>query len=438
MANFYDIAYVTGLALSSPYWLLRGRLRRKVFTALRNRCGEAPQIASSQPAVLIHAVSVGEINATPPLVAALRSARPDLAFVVSTTTDDGLTRGRELYPAGADVLLVRYPLDLSWMVGRFLDRLGPAVVVLMELEVWPNFLRACAKRSVPVVLANGRLTDGSFHRYSLVKGIAAKMFGALAALCVQDETYAQRFVALGAAPHGVHICGTMKFDTAAVANSVAGDAELAVALGLGGPDPIWVCGSTGPGEEAIILGVYRRLLASHPKLRLAIVPRHRARFDEVARIIREHHFGLVRRSCIQLPPPSSPTAVILGDTMGELRRFYALANVVLVGRSLVDLGHRQNGSDMIEPAALAKPVVVGSYTANFAQPMRLFLAADAMRVVRGEGELHAALATLLSSPPQAAAMGKRAQQVVRQNQGSTARHAQIILQQLERRPAAGR
>jgi 3-deoxy-D-manno-octulosonic-acid transferase len=255
---------------------------------------------------------------------------------------------------------------------------------------------------------------------------------------------------LGAANNRVSVTGTMKFDTAAVADRVAGDSELADALGLDAAEPIWVCGSTGPGEERLILDTYRSLLATHPTLRLVIVPRHPERFDEVAALIQREGFTPVRRSLCRVGIAHRPVEevggahptemsdlksqisnrVILGDTMGELRAFYSLARLVFVGRSLVDLGPRQHGSDMIEPAALGKPVIVGPFTANFADAVSRFSAADAIVEVNSRQELEQTVSKLLSDPAVAAAMARRAQQVVLREKGATERHARIILQHL--------
>jgi 3-deoxy-D-manno-octulosonic-acid transferase len=382
---------------------------------------------------MIHAVSLGEMNATRAMVAKLRQARPGLQFVISTTTETGFNRGNELYGSAPDCRVIRYPLDFTSAVARVLDHLKPAVVVLMELEVWPNFIRQCVKRGIPVLLVNGRLTESSYRHYRYAKPLAAAMFRRLALLCAQDQAYADRFASLGAPKDRLRVTGTMKFDTAQVADRIDGADYLAKELGLDAAnESLWVCGSTGPGEEQIVLDAYRSLLASRPTLRLAIIPRHPERFDEVARLIESSGFPLVRRSNLksEISDSRSHTPVLLGDTMGELRKFYRLADVVLVGRTLVDLGPRQHGSDMIEPAALAKPVVVGPYTGNFAEVMNAFRAADAMREVREPGELASAVERLLASPDESAAMARRAQDVVRREQGATDRHVDLILQHL--------
>jgi 3-deoxy-D-manno-octulosonic-acid transferase len=388
---------------------------------------------------MIHAVSVGELNATPLLIRTLSQTRPDLRFVISTTTSTGTNRARELYGNNDRIALIRFPLDFSSAVHRVLDQYQPSVVALMELEVWPNFVAECRQRHIPVLIINGRLTTSSFRGYRILRPFTGGMFRALARVGAQDSTYAQRFIAVGAPPACVSVTGTMKFDTAQVDQPVEGVDELARAVGLApGKEPIWVCGSTGPGEEAIVLNAYRALCVTHPSLRPVIVPRKPERFDEVARQIQVAGLRLIRRS-----RPGEITAgdstiapVILGDTMGELRKFYALASVVFVGRSLVDLGPRQHGSDMIEPAALGKAVVVGPFTYNFSEAMSQFLVADAVRVASDSSALAATVDYLLVHREECAALGERAREAVRRGQGATARHAQMILEELDR--AAGR
>ncbi len=441
--NVYDIAWRAILSVIAVASAFSQKMRVKVSRALRERNGSDAPVAPADagPSVMIHAVSLGEMNATRALIAQLSAARPDLRFLVTVTTDTGFARGVELYGKDPRVTLCRYPLDLSAFIERLLNRQRPVIVVLMELEIWPNFVWHCRRRGIPVVLVNGRVTDGSFRTYRRGGIIVRRMFQRLADVCVQDAAYAERFRSLGARPESLQVTGTMKFDTAEIVDRVAGDAELAAAVGLRpGEEPILVAGSTGPGEEAIVLQVYRELLDAFPKLRLAIIPRHPQRFDEVAELIARHSFPLVRRSRAKdssaIPESSSidsasaPMPVVLGDTMGELRKFYSIADVVFVGRSLVDLGHRQRGSDMIEPAALAKPVVCGPWTQNFADAVRQLKAADGMIEVRDGTELRDAIRRVLHDHSIAAAMCSRAREVVRSQQGATARHVEVILKRI--------
>jgi 3-deoxy-D-manno-octulosonic-acid transferase len=434
--NGYDLAYALGLGVASPVWLARTASRRKVLSALRLRSGKVAARLVDGPAVMIHAVSVGEMNATPALVKLLRNARPDLHVIISSTTDTGLARGFELYEKDDHVQVIRYPLDFSSAVRRALDAVRPDVVVLMELELWPNFMRECELRYIPVVLANGRLTEQSFRSYRRGKVVTKSMFRRLTVACVQDAEYAKRFVDCGVPEDRVKVTGTMKFDNAQIAESLPGARELAESVGLKpGAEPILVCGSTGPGEEKMILREYRVLLMKMPRLRLVVVPRKPERFNEVADLIESLKFNVVRRSAPVIPRDPVIPPVVLGDTMGELRKFYSVATVVFVGRSLVDLGDKQHGSDMIEPAALGKPTIVGPHTSNFADAMRKLKAADAIMEVPDARTLVETVSILVSTPTEADAMGKRAQTVVRREQGATARHAAVVFHELRRRLA---
>jgi 3-deoxy-D-manno-octulosonic-acid transferase len=433
MLNHYDIAYYLGLGVAAPYWLLKPSARRKVLAALAQRNGQVARRDWANPAIMIHAVSLGEMNATRALVAMLQRERPDLNFVISTTTETGYERGRELYGLNPAVTLIRFPLDFKSAVERTLDAIRVSLVVLMEGEIWPNFLKVCEKRGIRVLLVNARITSSSYRKYKLIRPVVAGMLRRLHGIAAQDHTYAQMYVNLGAPPGRVVVSGTMKFDTAITIGGVPGASTLAHEMGL---DPtaqrIWVCGSTGEGEEDIILRVYRGLLMKHPRLRLVIVPRHPQRFDAVAELIESHRFEVIRRSTggrADLNAPIPP--VYLGDTMGELKKFYYMAEVVFVGRSLVDLGPRQHGSDMIEPSALSKPVIVGPYTGNFAEAVRKFTEAHAISVVSDEEQLASTMNLLLSNPADASAMGKRALGVVMNQQGATLRNAEVILGQLQ-------
>jgi 3-deoxy-D-manno-octulosonic-acid transferase len=434
LINLYDIVWGAGVGVTAPYWLIRPSTRRKVLSAFRDRMGNVPAREGTAPTLLIHAVSVGEMNATRALIQQLREIRPDLYVYVSSTTETGFARGQELYGHAKDMTVVRYPLDFSGAVRRLLDAARPDLVLLMELEVWPNFMKQCASRGIPVVLGNARLTTTSFRNYSFCGPLVKRMFRRLTLICAQDVTYAERFLALGVKPHHVVIAGTMKFDNPNLASPGEEAFARAELLGLQ-PDlePIWVCGSTGPGEEELILRVYRKLLGRFSRLRLVIVPRHPPRFEEVADLIADFRFECVRLSTTTTPPPANTSplpAVVLVDAMGVLRDFYAVADVVFVGRSIVDLGPRQHGSDMIEPAALGKPILVGPHTANFADAMLKFRAAEALLEVADEESLEQSLSVLLSTPGEAKAMGNRAAAVVTRERGATQRHVRVILQLL--------
>jgi 3-deoxy-D-manno-octulosonic-acid transferase len=427
-----DALYAAGLVATSPIWLYRMIRHGRYRSDVGQRLGAAPVRYGLQPVIWIHGVSLGEVNGCRTLVEELHSQLPDYQVVISTTTDTGMAAAKRLF--GADHVVFRWPMDFSLAIRRSLMRLRPDLVVLMEGEVWPNFLAACNARGIPVVVVNARMSaDKGYPRYRRLGSLAGKLFNRLTAIGVQDEGYAERFRSLGTAGDRIHLTGMMKFDTARIADRIDGQEALAAAMGIRPADRLLVAGGTGEGEEAALLDVLAELRARHPAARLAIVPRKPERFDEVARLIAGRGLACVRRSqhADGCPPPteSGPGAVLLGDTMGELRKFYALATAVFVGRSLVPMG----GSDMIESAALGKPTAFGPHTFNFPQADHL-AEHGCVRVADG-----AALARQfdewLADPAAAMAAGAAAQQYVRSQQGATRRNVEMICRVLHRTPA---
>ena len=451
-----DLLYVPLALLYLPVLLYQMIALGKNRRGWRERLGFIRPRADRRPCVWIHAVSLGEVNAARRLVDEIERRLPDHEVVLSATTDTGHAAARKHYHPR---MVFRYPLDFSGAVRRVLRRVRPSAIVLMELEVWPNLLTLAARAGVPVGVANGRVTaERSMRRFELplVRGIARRMFGQLAWVAAQNETYAARFRALGVPAERVRVTGTMKYDTATVADSVPGDAALAVALGIDRRRPLIVAGSTGPGEEEMLLEAVERLWREDPAVQLAIVPRKPERFDEVARLIEDRGLACVRRSrCPDAaapggrgePSPESgepsrvrrPAAdrtgdadgrrrVLLGDTMGELRKFYALADVAFVGRSLVPMG----GSDLMEAAGLGRAVCFGPHVENFAEVAAELIAADAAVALGGPADLLPALRRLLRDRAAAAALGRRAQEVVRRNTGASRRTAELLAEALGR------
>lgn len=432
MTLVYDLIYLLAVGLGWPFLLIRRMRRGPGSVALSERMGHVPSRPVSAHCVWIHAVSLGEINAVRTIVAELHRRTPETVVVISSTTQTGLARARELYP---NLTVFRFPLDFSFVLRRVFTRLRPSVIVLMELEAWPNLLEVADAEGVPVMVANGRITAGkSMRRFSMpiVRAVARRMFGKLAWVGAQDETYAERFRQLGAAASRVHVTGSVKYDTAEISDRVEGQDELADEMTIDRAKPLLVCGSTGPDEERILLEAYGRIVASESwtELQLAIVPRKPERFDEVAELILSRGFTCLRRSGKPPLVPAgveSPRAVFLGDSMGELRRFYALATVVFVGRSLVSMG----GSDVIEAAALGKPVIVGPHTENFAEPVRLLVEGRACTVVADAQALASAVAELLRNPAERNAMAARARETIQQQRGATTRTVDRILELLD-------
>jgi len=413
MKRRYDLLYALGALVSSPI-LVVGLLRTgKWRTDWRGRFGKTePLPEDPRPTLLLHGVSVGEINATRELVARLTApeATP-LRLVISATTNTGFTRAQELY--GDLVPVVRFPFDFSWMVTRFFDAVRPDAVALMELEVWPNLAQLCRARGVPLAVINGRLSDSSFKNYRWARPVVASMFRALSMVGAQTEEYAQRFRALGTPGDRLTVTDTMKWDTARLVDEVDGAEALRKAMGIDPHRPLAVAGSTGPGEEEL-------LLAGKPDgVQLMLVPRRPERFDEVARLAP----GVVRRSerpdGFEGAGAPDPGDLFLLDTMGELTKAYSLADVAIVGRSFVPLG----GSDPIEAIALGKPTVMGPYHDNFSDVVSAFVQSGGIRISDAPME---EVRALLDDPETRERMGKAGRRVIQERKGATERNARLL------------
>ncbi|MCX5660307.1 MAG: hypothetical protein NTW19_11380 [Planctomycetota bacterium] len=412
----WDVLYLVAMTLASPIWLFRLLRTGKWRTDWAARFGRGATLPrTGKKRLLIHAVSVGEINAIRSLVdALLRRAGDRLEIVVCATTDTGFARAKQVL--GDRLTVVRYPLDFSPSVARFLDRVSPDVVALTELEVWPNFVRACSRRSIPVCVVNGRLTARSFAWYRRGRALVRPSFARLSAAAVQTQAYADRFRALGAATDRVQVLDTMKWDTAQLTDTILGADELARAMGIDRTRPLIVAGSTAPGEEEL-------LLRTRPTdAQLMLVPRKPERFDEVAGL----EPGIVRRT--QCPDgqarPVDGQNVFLLDTIGELRKAYSLADVALVGRSFLGL----YGSDPFESIGLGKPTIIGTHHSDFADAIAAFVAGNGIVVSDRPCE---EAARLLADREAARRLGEAGRAVIRGRQGSTERHATLLLRLLD-------
>lgn len=411
-----DLLYVLAIAAYSPVILYRRLVHGRYKGGWGQRLGDIHRRIPQHPCIWIHAVSVGEVNATRTIIDALQSRFPEIPVAVSATTDTGLARARAIYENKHDVFY--FPFDLSCVMSRAIRNINPMAICLMELEVWPNLARFAAEKGIPVVVLNGRISDGSFPKYMKIRSFIQRMFARVSLVLAQTPEYAERFIALGCPAERVQVTGSLKYDTAQTDSDVPGATRLAEQINFG-MERLWVLGGTGPGEEAIGLEVFKQLRQSpaFEDMRLAIIPRKPERFDEVSGLIEQAGLGYVRYSelkktdgCVQGKP-----TVILGDTMGDLRKFYALASVVFVGRSLVPMG----GSDMMEPAALGKCTVFGPHTFNFKQTVQALVAGGGAIEVSDAGELLATMKKCLSDDDFAGRIAAGGREIIRRNQGAT-------------------
>lgn len=404
--------YTVLLYLATPFVLLRLLWRSRELTAYRQRWNERFGFVArpAQPIVVwVHAVSVGETLAAVPMIRALIARHGPGRIWVTTTTPTGSERVQSLF--GHEVRHSYAPYDLPDVVARFLVRVRPAKIVVMETELWPNLLHAAARRRIPLTIVNARLSPRSFKGYSKVAGFARRTLADAAHVAAQSAADAERFRQLGA--QRVSVMGNIKFDQQVPDAQLALGRQLRVRLGA---RPVWVAASTHEGEDDILLAAHRALLATQPDAALLLVPRHPQRFDAVARLIERERFKCVRRSALgAVDGAATPVAaqVLLGDSMGEMFAYFAAGDVAFVGGSLVPVG----GHNVLEPAALGLPVLFGPHMHNFIAARDLLLDAQGGIEVNARS-LPDTLRVLLGDAGRRRALGDAGRAVVEANRGA--------------------
>jgi 3-deoxy-D-manno-octulosonic-acid transferase len=410
------------LHLALPFIFLRLAWRARRASAYGRRIAERfgfglPPLAPG--GIWVHAVSVGESIAAAPMIRALMARHPELPMTVTCMTPTGSERIRALF--GDQVQHCYLPYDLPWAARRFLDRLRPRLAVIVETELWPNHIHQCARRGIPLALANGRLSERSARGYARFAGLTAPMLAEMDWLAIQTAAEAERFRALGARSGCVEVTGSIKFDLRVDPGLPARAAQLRAEWGAQ-ERLVWIAASTHAGEDEIILAAHRQLLAEYPEALLILVPRHPERFAAVHQLCRREGFDTRRRAAGEAVCPA--TQVLLGDTMGELLFLYALADIAFVGGSLVPNG----GHNLLEPAALGMPVLSGPHLFNFLEIAAQLREAGALLEVNDAEELARRLAQLYSLPRDAERMADAGLAVLRANQGAL----QKLLDGLER------
>jgi 3-deoxy-D-manno-octulosonic-acid transferase len=375
----------------------------------------------------IHAVSVGEVAVAGQFMRALRAALPDASFVLTVTTSTGRAVAGP-HMGERDVLLY-FPVDFPWVVRRVVRQLRPAALILTEGELWPNLIRLLARRGIPVVVVNGRLSSASARGYRLVRWFFRDIVNRVSVFLVQAAVDRERLVALGAAPARVHVVGSAKYEIAdAPDDAVARAWAILAPMGIGPEQRLIVGGSTWPGEEEALLAAWQRIHATHSRVRLVLVPRHAERRQAVEGVLRAAGVRYARRTAPQRLPEGESADVVLVDSTGELTLFYAVADVIFVGKSL---GDNRGGQNFIEPAVFSKPIIVGPHIENFPAVGEAFEAAEAFVQVADAAALEQALRHLLEDRAAAAALGARAGALVAGQRGAIARSLELLLPLLE-------
>lgn len=426
MYVLYSLALSLTFALLLPYFLYQAIRFGKYKESFRERLGRLPEQVhgDGSPTLWIHAVSVGEFIAALPLIEGLKRRFPDHAMVVSTTTVTGQQLARErLATDGSQPRVFYFPFDWAFAVRRALKHVKPTAVIILETELWPNFLRECRQEAVPTVIANGRISPGSHRRYLSVRRLISTVLGDVCLMLMQSKGDSERALSLGARSERVKVCGNLKYDVLepAIEGQFFVDPHAALAaaldrqLNLSATRRLVVAGSTAAGEEQILIEALKQL-RSDPRLsdtRCVIAPRRPERFDEVAAQLADSGLSFARRS--QRSAAAINADVVLLDTIGELAAIYRFATVVFVGGSLAPRG----GHNVIEPAVYARPIIVGPHTENFRQIVEDFKSAEALVQVSDPADLAHQLARLLSDHCEAEAMGNRARGLLIASRGAT-------------------
>lgn len=414
-----NVAYAATLVLALP-WLLYARLAKKKYREgygakflgrLRRREGD-------RPCVWLHAVSVGEVNLLAGLIERLRRERPDCDVYVTVGTATGLEVAKKKY---ATCFVDYAPLDFSWAVREAFDCIRPDALLLAELELWPNLILEADRRGKRLVLFNARLSEKSFRGYRRIRPLVASLLPRFDRILVQNDTYAERLLALGAPAERTIVTGSLKFDNARPEKHARQIAEFRRLFAATEGMPVFVAGSTQEPEEALALEAFRTLADSHPQLRLILAPRHPERADAVAAMLERQPYRWARRSAVK-EPVAGGTRIMLIDGVGELAAWWGLATVAFVGGSMGTRG----GQNMLEPASYGAAVCFGPKTRNFRDVVEILLTADAAQVVEDGAAMTCFVQRALEDANFRKALGQLAAETVRRHQGALDRTWEIV------------
>ncbi len=416
-AAYALLTYVL-LPIYALYWVVRGLVNRTYWDRFSQRFGVGfPQLPAGS--IWVHAVSVGEVQATVPLVRELQNRFPDRRVLLTTVTPTGAAHVRKLF--GDSVSHCYIPFETPNAVNNFFKAVKPALALVMETEIWPNLYHACGQRRVPLVLVSARISPKSVERYRKLLPLFREALSHGILIAAQGDADARRFLSLGANPARTWITGNIKFDFEHPTDLPASGRAFRDRYFAN--RPVWVAASTHEGEEELVLDAHRQILEAIPDALLVLVPRHPERFDSVATLVRKRGFGLVKRTDDSPVPTDVP--VFLGNTMGELPLFYAASDVAFLGGTLVPVG----GHNLLEPGALGLPVITGPHLFNTQDIADLFIDIGAASTVHDVRGLSDAVQALLSDPMAAKAIGKKGRKVVKTNRGAL-RRLMVLLEPL--------
>ncbi len=434
MRTLYNLLFIVFFVLSAPYyfWKMwrRGGWRRNFGQRFGRHSGAFKQALTNRDVIWLHAVSVGEVNLCTQLIAALEPRLPNHKFVVSTTTTTGMGELEKKLPAHIEKFY--YPVDLRGAVKRTLAAVHPRAVVLVEAEIWPNFLWRVRDRGIPLFLVNARLSPRSFPRYKRFGFLFRKVFASFTGVGAQNETDAARLREIGCRPEAIRIVGNLKFDAAKLdARRLLDVPALLKQLAVPENAKLLVAGSTHAGEEALLAEMFLRLKKQFPDLFLVLVPRHMERGSAVGEELRACGVKFAFRNELTASRQFAPGEVecLLVNTTGELKYFYEHATLIFVGKSLTAEG----GQNPIEPGALGKPMLFGPHMENFPGIADAFVKAGGAVQVPDASALEKSIAELLADESRRRSLGENALRIVRENQGAVERTVEMIVEQVARK-----
>jgi 3-deoxy-D-manno-octulosonic-acid transferase len=411
--------YICIAYLISPIWIgvlaLRGFRDRSHWQGFSQRFGFGSKVRD-QRSIWVHAVSVGEVQASVPLVETLLKRYPTVPLVLTTVTATGRARAQAMFGTRVDVRYV--PIDLPGSVRRFFQRVQPRLAIILETEIWPNLYHRCGRLGVPLVLASARISPRSVNSYRRLVGLFRETLSHGIFIAAQSLEDAERFVSIGANPARTHVVGNIKFDFGVPPDIEARGHELRRLLGV--HRPVWVAGSTHAKEEDTLIAAHRLVRERFSNALLVLVPRHPPRFAEVAASLKAQEVPFVTRTSGGAVPPN--TQVFLVDTLGELPPFYAAGDVAFVGGTLVPIG----GHNLLEPAALSLPILAGPHNFNSADIANMLVEHGAVRIAQDAPTLAALVGDLLANPTARAQMGASGRKAVDDNRGAVARLMQFL------------
>jgi len=432
MRLIYNILFTFFFCLSAPFYFLkmwrRGNWRPGFGERFGRFSSKVKQAMTNRHVLWIHAVSVGEVNVATQLIAAMQLRLPNLKVVVSTTTSTGMGELHKKLPT--HIQKIYYPIDRRACVKRAIMAIHPEVIVLVEAEIWPNFLWMADELGIPTFLVNARLSEKSYRGYKRFGFLFRPLFASFCGVGCQNEADAERLRRLGCIPEAIRVVGNLKFDAAKLEERQVLDVpRLLAQLGVPPGAPILLGGSTHAGEEGVLAQVFLRLRKRFPTLFLVVVPRHFERGKEAGRDIEANGVRFAYRKEVTPATQFKPGEVdcLLVNTTGELKHFYEHATVIFVGKSLTTEG----GQNPIEPGVLGKPMVFGPNMQNFEAIAKAFVEQRGALQVKDADELESAVGLLLSDRDQAAALGRNALKVVRENLGAIEKTVEMIVEQLD-------